>query len=101
MVESNTPVMIASFRANIIKHNCANKAIFPLKQAGSTLILVYRRLEGTELGIVTVYMEICATFDRSAEFEFLQYLWSPDKVTVRCSNLHRNWLLGIAVAVII
>lgn len=48
-----------ALRTSLVQHNCTHQALRPLIEAGATIEHVYMRLDGSEIGTVTIARNIC------------------------------------------
>ena len=58
-VTTSATALPVSMRMGLLKQNCAYDAIRPVIEAGATIEHVYRRVDGSEIGAVTVTRQIC------------------------------------------
>jgi hypothetical protein len=58
-VSTNLDTLPMSMRMGLVQNNCTYEALRPVIEAGATVEHVYQRIDGSEIGVVTVASDIC------------------------------------------
>jgi Flp pilus assembly protein TadB len=58
-VSTAAAALPAALQTSLLEHNCVYEPLHPLLEAGATIEHLYRRRDGSEIGIVTVTRYLC------------------------------------------